>query len=97
VKAQAEATSGNRVVVVEPKFSPEEEKVIKDLARISKAVWLTRDELALYLNVSVKTVDDMTRDGMLPVSEFKTSPTSNRPMKRYRRETVDRWLEAGGR
>jgi excisionase family DNA binding protein len=49
-------------------------------------VWLTRAQIAKHLNVSLRQIDYLTEEGVLPFVLF------GRRTKRYHRESIDRLL-----
>lgn len=91
----AAASKPERAVAFVP-LTPDEEERVRELRRVAALEYMTRDEAAIYLNVSTRTVDEMVRVG-LPYVELPTSPTALRKPKRFRRVSIDRWLESGGR
>ena len=50
------------------------------------SAWLTRQEIAKHLNVSLRQVDYLTEEGVIPFVRV------GRRAKRFHRETVDRAL-----
>lgn len=59
-----------------------------DIQTLSKKNWLTVNELAAYLSLSVHTIRERVENDSLP---YKRIPGSH--LLRFRRENIDQWLE----
>lgn len=64
--------------------------IIQSKHGLSDKKWLSFDELALYLDVSIETVYALNKRKELTIYG------RNSKLKYYKREEVDAWIELGG-